>query len=177
MPLRQSSTPGSMSRACARRRPQSEYPLQPARGASNGQEAFNASTAGASPRFPKTLGGRTPGGTSRLSQMLAGRSPRTTHFLQQALACGKSGPHQRSTATTRPDDPETGGRRIAAAAAAAGIASCIRPRPSKWCSIHPCSEVISSTSRTIARRNFGSSMSMKAFTKDRPSDVARKSVT
>jgi hypothetical protein len=40
--------------------------MQPARGASNGQKAFDASATGASPRFPKTLGGKTPGGTSRL---------------------------------------------------------------------------------------------------------------
>jgi tripartite-type tricarboxylate transporter receptor subunit TctC len=39
------------------------------------------------------------------------------------------------------------------------------------------SGTISSTSRTIARRSFVSSMDMKAFTKDRPSDVARKSAT
>jgi len=36
---------------------------------------------------------------------------------------------------------------------------------------------ISSTSRTILRRSFGSSIHMNAFTKERPSDVARKSVT
>jgi hypothetical protein len=39
------------------------------------------------------------------------------------------------------------------------------------------SDTISSTSRTMARRSFVSSMDMKAFTKDRPSDVAMKSTT
>jgi hypothetical protein len=43
--------------------------------------------------------------------------------------------------------------------------------------VHACSGAISSTSRTIARRNFGFSTSMNALAKDRPSDVARKSVT
>jgi hypothetical protein len=39
------------------------------------------------------------------------------------------------------------------------------------------SGVISSTSQTIARRNFGSSIHTNAFTKSKPSDVARKSLT
>ena len=41
----------------------------------------------------------------------------------------------------------------------------------------PVSGVIPSTSRTIARRSFASSMRMNAFTKSKPSDVARKSLT
>src|SRR5450755_3130734 len=39
------------------------------------------------------------------------------------------------------------------------------------------SGMICSTSRTMARRNFGSGMLMNAFTKAKPSDVARKSFT
>ena len=48
---------------------------------------------------------------------------------------------------------------------------------SKIRSFHAVSAVISSTSRTIARRSFASSIHMNAFTKAKPSDVARKSVT
>jgi len=44
-------------------------------------------------------------------------------------------------------------------------------------SVHALSDTSSSTSRTIARRSFASSILTNAFTKSEPSEVARKSAT
>lgn len=111
MSLPDPSRCNAVTRACARSGPISGY-LRSRHGGVNGQKAFNASATGASPCFPKALGGKTPGGTSRLSQMLAGRSPRTTPCLFQTVACGKLGPHQAATTRPRAEGTETGRGRV-----------------------------------------------------------------